>query len=210
MGLLAIGALAQNVEKLDKLPLDQLRNMAKGGNMHAQNELGLAYVFGTKTGQTNLVLAREWFERAAEQGLPAAQCNLASLYLGGRGVPQDFDKAIDWYRKAAEQGFVQAQFALGWIYGTGRTGELNYKEAVKWYSMAAQGGDREAQMHLGLLHLKGENLAPDYVQAYKWLNLAAAQGQTNAIRIRNQLNLALSANELRQAQQLSSQVVSAR
>jgi len=43
----------------------------------------------------------------------AAQANLASLYLLGRGVPQNIPKGVRFARMAAAQGVVRAQIALG-------------------------------------------------------------------------------------------------
>ena len=49
------------------------------------------------------------FAKAAEQGLPCAQCNLGECYMKGIGVKKDLVKAIEWYTKAAEQGDARAQ-----------------------------------------------------------------------------------------------------
>ena len=53
------------------------------------------------------------FQKAAEQGLPEAQANLAKYYYRGEGVSKDVYKAFEWTRKAAEQGLPEAQLALG-------------------------------------------------------------------------------------------------
>jgi TPR repeat protein len=55
----------------------------------------------------------------------AAQANLASLYLLGRGVPQNIPEGVRFARMAAAQGVVRAQIALGILYhavgpGSGR------------------------------------------------------------------------------------------
>ena len=42
--------------------------------------------------------------KAAEQGDAAAQYNLGWMYRFGKGVQQNYSKAVKWYRKAAEQG----------------------------------------------------------------------------------------------------------
>ncbi len=53
---------------------------------------------------------------SAEQGDARAQYNLGLMYVNGRGVPQDYEKAIDWFTKSAEQGFAGAQNNLGVMY----------------------------------------------------------------------------------------------
>jgi TPR repeat protein len=48
--------------------------------------------------------AVQWFEKAAEQGVPEAQAALASAYLAGEGKKQDFSKAYFWLQAAASSG----------------------------------------------------------------------------------------------------------
>lgn len=195
--------------EMARLSPQALKARAESGDGRAQNEWGLAYASG-RAGETNYVLAREWFAKAAEKGVPAAQHNLASLYLTGRGVPQSFEEALDLYQKAADRGFVQSQFALGWMYANGRGVEPDFKQAAKWYGMAADQGDPQAQLHLGLLYLRGENLQPQYIEAYKWINVAAGNGNATAARRRAQLNAALSREEIRAAQAQASEYLMAK
>ena len=58
--------------------------------------------------------------QAAEQGYAKAQFNLGLMYDSGRGVRQDYTKAVQWYRKAAEQGLADAQYNLGVAYVKGK------------------------------------------------------------------------------------------
>ncbi|MGH9421535.1 MAG: hypothetical protein ACRD3J_16275, partial [Thermoanaerobaculia bacterium] len=50
------------------------------------------------------------FRRAALQGNPTAQYNLALMYDKGQGVPRDYKEAAAWYSKAAAHGLGEAQF----------------------------------------------------------------------------------------------------
>jgi TPR repeat protein len=45
--------------------------------------------------------AVKWYRKAADQGLPPAQSNLAGMYYFGRGVPQDYVRAHLWFNLAA-------------------------------------------------------------------------------------------------------------
>lgn len=58
------------------------------------------------------MLNNEWYQKAAEQGLPQSQFNLALCYWKGEGVEQSLSKAAYWYEKAAEQGHAKAQHNL--------------------------------------------------------------------------------------------------
>ena len=46
----------------------------------------------------------DWYEKAALNGNAQAQCNLAWMYGTGRGVPQDFVRALAWYSVSAASG----------------------------------------------------------------------------------------------------------
>jgi TPR repeat protein len=59
--------------------------------------------------EQDVVKAAEMFERAAAQGNPVAQCNLASMYFYGNGVEQNFDQALTLYAMSADQGNAVAQ-----------------------------------------------------------------------------------------------------
>lgn len=48
--------------------------------------------------------AAKWARRAAEQGYPAGQADLAYLYEQGKGVPLDYVAAYTWYSLAAAGG----------------------------------------------------------------------------------------------------------
>ena len=59
--------------------------------------------------------AQDWkkeVQKAAEKGNIDSQEMLGSMYLLGKGVPQDDKQAVAWSRKAAEQGHVLAQYEL--------------------------------------------------------------------------------------------------
>lgn len=67
----------------------------------------------------NFEKAAEWYQKAAENGLDAAQWRLGELYARGLGVEQNINKAIELRSKAAEQGNVMFQFMMVIMYATG-------------------------------------------------------------------------------------------
>ena len=75
--------------------------------------------------------AAEILRPIAEQGDVDAQSILGAMCAEGKGVPQDYDKAVRWYRKAADQGDVNAQYNLGNMYNDGQGVPQNYGEAAK-------------------------------------------------------------------------------
>jgi len=63
------------------------------------------------------------------------------MYNEGKGVKQDFTKAVLWFCKAAEQGDASAQSNLGYImYDHGHVVKRDYSEAVQWFRKAAKQG----------------------------------------------------------------------
>ena len=73
----------------------------------------------------------------ADQGNAVAQFVLGTMYVGGRGVRQDYAEAARWYRLAAEQGHPWAQSALGFFFVNGRGVPKNYVLAHMWLNLAA-------------------------------------------------------------------------
>ena len=63
--------------------------------------------------------AFEWYKKAAEKGLDAAQWKLGYMYTLGIGTEKDLNKAIYWRKKAAEQGYIvyQLEMAMSYNYG---------------------------------------------------------------------------------------------
>ena len=74
-----------------------------------------------------------------------AQRNLGSLYLTGRGVKQDYQKAKELYEKAANQGFDEALNILGGMYYNGEGIKQDYIKAKEFYEKAANKGNVESQ-----------------------------------------------------------------
>ncbi len=88
-----------------------------------------------------------WYRRAAEQGNPVAQHDLARMYEVGDGVPvSDYSltAAASWYRRAALQGYKPSQGNLGILYATGRGVRRDYVEACKWFILAGAAANRAA------------------------------------------------------------------
>ena len=59
--------------------------------------------------------AELFIRKAAKLGYAEAQYRLGRMYELGKGVKQDYAKAVKWYLKAAKQGDKNAKKALGWL-----------------------------------------------------------------------------------------------
>ena len=124
----------------------------------------------------DLTRAREWLEKAAEQGYALAQIDLAEMYHKGKGVWQDLPLARKWLEKAAEQGHALAQFDLAAMYYKGEGGVQDLPLARKWFEKAAEQGHALAQFDLAAMYYKGEGGVQDLPLAREWVEKAAEQG----------------------------------
>jgi TPR repeat protein len=92
-------------------------------------------------------LAFQCVLKAAGQGLPEAQADLADRYALGEGTSADAAEALVWYERAARQGVARAQFALAARLEGGPEGEPD-EAVLRWYRAAAAQGHPGAQLAL--------------------------------------------------------------
>ena len=69
----------------------------KAFDSEAQRELGWMYREAKGVTQ-NYPEALKWYQKAVEQGHPAAQGGLGHMYDEGKGVKQDKKEAVKWYK----------------------------------------------------------------------------------------------------------------
>jgi putative methionine-R-sulfoxide reductase with GAF domain len=97
---------SSSVVSADSASFVQLRELALRNDPAAENALGLLYAQGDEKQavRQDETEAARWFLKAAEQGNVPAQSKLGSLYLSGRGVPQDSNQAYFWTVLARASG----------------------------------------------------------------------------------------------------------
>ena len=161
-----------------KLAAKQIKRLADKKNARAQNYLGSLYASGHGV-ETNQKLAALWYERAAKQGLAAAQFNIGFLLLYGAGdgkhlVRTNPRTAARWLSKAAKQKDTDAQFLLCKLYHQGRGVSRNHQKAMPLCRKAAMKGLAGAQFELGILLIRRLD-TEKFPEAYKWFLLAAKQ-----------------------------------
>ena len=72
-------------------------------------------------------------EAQSDEGNSDAKFYLGTLYYIGRGMNQDFNKAIELFEEASDGGNVSATFNLGIIYAKGRGVDIDEKKAFDYY-----------------------------------------------------------------------------
>jgi uncharacterized protein len=129
-----------------------------------------------------LTQARAAFTRLAQQGVPAADYNLAVMHLR-REMPQPSDReALRLMTRAADAGFVTAMVGLAELHELGRAGlPVNLPQSVLWQRRAAQAGSVDAQVALGTAHFLGRGAAKDLAVAARWYRIAAQGGDVGAM-----------------------------
>jgi len=73
-----------------------------------------------------------------------SQYEIGRLFLFGRGVEKDAEKAASWVSAAANQGSSDAQFLMGTLLQSGTGLEQNLEWAKYWFTQAAKSGHEQA------------------------------------------------------------------
>ena len=111
----------------------------------------------------------------------------------------DHETALRVWRPLAEQGNAEAQLHLGVIY----MWNSDWREAVKWWRLAAKQGLVKAQSNLGFSYAKGKGIPQDFLRGHMWSNIAAAGGDTDAIKIRDELATMITKEQIAEAQAMA-------
>ncbi|MWN04728.1 tetratricopeptide repeat protein [Gilliamella sp. Pas-s95] len=149
---------------------EEYQKATKQNDAEAQYHLGLMYADGSYTkrrhfkavengfeqqeAKPNYTQAKQWFEKAANQGNIAAQHSLALLYYNGQGTKQSYSKGIEWDTKAAKKGDAVAQYTLATIYYKGTGVKQNYFKAKQWFTKAAEQNYSDAKENLVIVTKK--------------------------------------------------------
>lgn len=109
--------------------------------------MGVRYLLGRGVEQSN-EKAFYYFNKAAEEGDPFAQNELAYMYAAGKGTSRNYAKALSWYEKAALQGLASAQYNVGLFYLHGLGVRADKKQAREWFQKSAAHGFEPARLAL--------------------------------------------------------------
>lgn len=170
----------------NKNNLDEIKNLARRGDLKAQYELALLYKTGNKV-EKNLENYKKWLEEAAKNGNSEAMNELGDCYASGIAVDADEMAAVSWYKSAIEKGNISASHKLATILITGliNSDESSLHEdmskAEKLLRKAANEDFVESQYQLGLFYqMDVKGLTKDFEEAKRWLEKAAEKDHTDA------------------------------
>lgn len=187
------------IQSLPKPPeILKIYNSALRGDAKAQLKFAQYY---TSIDNKNYRTYKEefyWYKKAAQQGIPEAQVQVAKFYSQTLPFYPNYDEAIKWLLKAADQNYAPAQEELGWAYLTGWWGEAesykNSEEALKWFNKAIKTHlknintqDSQQLYDLGSLYFEVSELTPDPKgkqhlenKGFEFLNLSVVLGSYEA------------------------------
>jgi uncharacterized protein len=123
-------------------------------------------------------------------------------------IAGNYDKALETFVPLAESSdHAYAQYFLARMYAEGRGVDKNPAEAAKWYRKAAEKGVQDAQYRLGGMYERGEGVPQDIEYAYGWYSVSSHIGNPKADASLQAASAKLKANELREAEALSRDLI---
>jgi TPR repeat protein len=99
------------------------------------------------------------------QSLLSSMLQLAKMYEAGRGVAQDYERALGYYRRIAAAGNAWAINQIGLFYLEGYGVHRDCQEARRWFQIASSKGLSEAAFNLGAQYESGCDDIPDFQKA---------------------------------------------
>ena len=149
-------------EKADRF--EKLKDLYYAGDLQACYAIGCAYSCINSGVKRDPTLAHEFFQQAAEAGLPKAMASYAASCRRLNGF-KDSPESIEWLKKGADAGDTGAMQSLALRYRAGDSPWIDYVKAEHWLKTAYAKGSRICAYHLGKLF---EFATEDYDQAYIW------------------------------------------
>lgn len=173
-------------ERNTELAAKYWEQSAKLGNIYAQYALAKLWI---ENGNGDRKQALEWMNKSADGGHAVAQYMLGKLYLLGRDVIQDIEKAVYYFKQSAEQNNEYAAYQLGKLYLLGEYVQKDIESAVRYFERAVAKGNPYAGYVLGKLYLQGKDIPYDKEKALKYLTESANQGNVYAKFLIEHLNV---------------------
>jgi TPR repeat protein len=140
--------------------------------------LGLFYRIGWGR-PADQAQACQWFLKAAEGKLPAAEHFAGDCLAQGIGQAADPAKAASWYERAAGHGHTISLCSLAQLYVQGRGVERDPQKGLALCSQAAAQGSVPAMMQMAQM-LSDDAAVRDQAAAYGWYEQAAQHGSAEA------------------------------
>ena len=106
--------------------------------------------------------------------------NRGLVYLKGKEVPIDYEKAIEFFKLATINGDGRGFIELGYMYQVGIGVEKNYQKAFRYYSEANKMDASLGLYELGYIYRNGLGVKTDYQKALEYFVKAFINGNIEA------------------------------
>lgn len=120
----------------------------------------------------------DW-KKSAKLGSALAESQVASQYLNGMGVKENYQKALYWAKRAYKHGENSGMAAntLGTVYLNGsKTVKKDYKKALAYFKKGISEGYMKNYRQLAYMYLNGYGVKANTTTAVKWYTKAANKG----------------------------------
>jgi TPR repeat protein len=131
-----------------------LMQKANAGELPAQHELGLRYLFG-KGFPADTMKAAFWIRKAADKNLPLAQFNFGILLMNGQGIEWNPFEAFEYFREAAKQEVPEALYVTGLIYSENFVVPRSWPQTYKYFKKASELGLETAKLSKNEIERRG-------------------------------------------------------
>jgi TPR repeat protein len=130
--------------------ISDLFTVAHEGSAASQYDIGVNFLKGSAGFPKDVIKARSWFMKSAENGFVPGAYNYALCLAEGVGGGSDAVEAARLFLFGAMRGDALSQHNLGASYGTGRGVDRDYVEAGAWW-MLCQDKVPQAKVNLATL-----------------------------------------------------------
>jgi uncharacterized protein len=139
-----------------------LLHAAELGNVDAQRTAGSLFASGEEGFETDLAAARQWHQKAAQQGDPDSQYDLGWMMLEGEGGDPDYDAGLEWLEACAAQEHLASERAADFLASIFEEGRFDFEEdpeaAERWRARQAELAElHERQQKEALLESGGKD-----------------------------------------------------
>ncbi len=148
------------------------------GNVEAQTFCATSYLYGYGITK-NVEKARKYIIKAAQNGDPLAQYELAKIFLSSKSSK---NQALGWLwlGKSAANGNQNGQYFLGVSQLSGINITKNIPQAIKWLKESAVQGNAKARFALAIYYLTSNDGIDNLQLSMYWFNKNAQALNDNA------------------------------
>ncbi len=157
-------------------------------NPLAQYSLALFYQKGWHV-KADAVVACQWYEKAANGGIPEAAHFFGQCLQDGIHQVKDYQAAMHWYQQAVQLGHVISSCSIAELYMQGHGVEKDPQKALADCEQVASAGSVPAQLKMGRFYLEGAKEIRNIQYAAAWFGYAAEGGSLEAIYQLGTINL---------------------